>query len=159
MRNGVGKFNLPCHKLATSYLWQGKLVYISYLCNHRHVAAQSPPCSLVGTLLSPSHNSSTARTGSPLRGVSSSRSLPSPSSYPAAPRLHRIKYARSHSDMRMGVPLCRRIYKCGTRDTPDVRQTMTRCGTHDTPDVWHTIIRCGTWVVLGSVSFSLNETE
>jgi hypothetical protein len=34
MRNGAGKFNLPCHKLATSYLWQGKLVYISYLCNH-----------------------------------------------------------------------------------------------------------------------------
>jgi hypothetical protein len=40
MRNGAGKFNLPCHKLATSYLWQGKLVYISYLCNHpdhRHI--------------------------------------------------------------------------------------------------------------------------
>jgi hypothetical protein len=35
MRNGACKFNLPCHKLATSYLWQGKLVYISYLCNHR----------------------------------------------------------------------------------------------------------------------------
>jgi hypothetical protein len=35
MQNGAGKFNLPCHQLATSYLWQGKLVYISYLCNHQ----------------------------------------------------------------------------------------------------------------------------
>jgi hypothetical protein len=34
MWNGAGKFNLPPHKLVTSSMWQGKLVYISYLCNH-----------------------------------------------------------------------------------------------------------------------------
>jgi hypothetical protein len=38
MRKCAGKFNLPRHKLATSYLWQGKLVYISYLCNHPFLA-------------------------------------------------------------------------------------------------------------------------